>query len=159
MDQLQMGFEIAKIAVTVFGAVFVVWYWNREKHRLDQYRYLDETYGEILKSYSDQPQFGQPDLTSAYREAFKGADLWKYHYFSMRVHSFLESIFDVSKGKIPDVWAHVFRYHAHLHSAWLRDHRELHEPEYIRSVLSDKTSIPRSRERRRTPNLRTRASR
>lgn len=84
-------------------------------------------------------QIGQPDLTSKYADVFRDADFWRYHYFSMRVHTFLESIFDLSKGKIkgkiPDAWVHIFRHYANLHSAWLRDHQDLHEPGYVQHVI------------------------
>ena len=136
MDRIQVGIEIAKLAVAIGGAIIVAWYWNRQKYKLEQYQYLDEAYNEILKTYSDDPQFGQPDLTSNYAEAFKGTDFWRYHYFSMRVHTFLESIFDLSNGKIPDAWTHIYRHHAGLHSSWLRDHLDLHEPGYIKHVLN-----------------------
>ena len=127
--------EIAKLVIGIVGAGFVAWYWNAVNHKLAQYRYLDETYKEILKAYVDHPDFGQPELARTYREAFKGKDFWKYHYFSMQVHTFLETIFDLSNGKIPDVWDYVYRHHGDLHSAWLRDHRDLHEAGYVEQIL------------------------
>jgi hypothetical protein len=136
VDRIQLSIEIAKLAVAIGGAIVVAWYWNRQKHKLEQYQYLDEAYNEILKTYFDCPQFGQPELTSKYGETFKGSDIWRYHYFSMRVHTFLESIYDLSNGKIPVAWAHIYRHHAALHSAWLRDHPDLHEPGYVKHALN-----------------------
>lgn len=140
MDRIQIGIEIAKLLVAIVGAIFVAWYWNQAKHKLEQYRYLDEAYNEILKAYFDHPRFGQPELTSKYAHAFKDAEFWRYHYFSMRVHTFLESIYDLSKGKIPDLWVLIFRHHSNLHSAWLRDHRDLHEEGYVDHVLGEHAS-------------------
>ena len=135
MDRVQMGIEIAKLVVAIVGAIVVASYWNRVKDKLEKYQYLDESYNGILKTYFDNPQFGQPELTAKYAEAFKDTEFWKYHYFSMRVHTFLESIFDLSKGEISDDWVHIYRHHASLHSAWLRDHRDLHETAYVEHVL------------------------
>jgi hypothetical protein len=136
MDSTQVAIEIAKLVVTIVGAIVVAWYWNREKHKLEQYRYLDETYNEILRTYLDHPEFGQPELTSKYRASFKKMNFWKYHYFAMRVHTFLETVFDLSKGNVSNTWLHIFRHHANLHAAWLRDHSSLHEPGYVQHVLS-----------------------
>ena len=136
MDRIQMGIEIAKLAAAIGGAIIVAWYWNREKYKLEQYQYLDEAFNEILKAYFEHPQFGRPELTSNYAEAFKDMEFWKYHYFSMRVHTFLEAIYDLSNGRIPEAWVHIYRHHASLHSAWLRDNRELHEPGYIKDILN-----------------------
>jgi hypothetical protein len=34
-----------------------------------------------------------------------------------------------------------FRHHANLHSSWLRDHRDLHEPRYVDHVLGEEGSV------------------
>jgi hypothetical protein len=129
MERLKMAIDIAQVAVTIGGAIIVASYWNRLK------QYLDESYNEILKAYFDNSKCGQSELTAKYADAFRDVELWKYHYFAMRVHTFLESIFDLSKGEIRDDWVHIYRHHARLHSAWLRDLRDLHEPGYVRHVL------------------------
>jgi len=133
---IELSLEIAKLAVAIVGAIFVAGYWNQQKHRLEQYRYLDEAYNGILQAYFDHPRFGQADLTRRYREAFTDDDYGRYHFFSMRVNTFLESIYDLSEGEIPPVWKHIFRHHAMLHHAWLQDHRDLHESGYVRHVVN-----------------------
>ncbi len=40
MDPIQIGIEITKLVVTIFGAVVVAWYWNRTKDQLERYQYL-----------------------------------------------------------------------------------------------------------------------
>jgi hypothetical protein len=135
MDPLQLGIEVAKLGVAIIGGLVVAWYWNRRKDLLDTYQYLDKCYNDILNAYFENPRFGQPELTTRYAEAFRDTELWKYHYFSMRVHTFLESIFDLTKGKIPDDWAQIYRHHKDLHSAWLQDHEDLHEPGYFKHLL------------------------
>ena len=64
--------------------------------------------------------------------AFKDIDALRYHYFAMRVHTFLETIFDLSKGNVPGEWRHIYRYHRRLHSAWLQDHPDLQESAYVK---------------------------
>ncbi len=135
MDPIQIGIEITKLVVTIFGAVVVAWYWNRTKDQLERYQYLDQSYSEILKAYFEHPQFGHSQSTSSYVSAFKEMEALRYHYFAMRVHTFLESVFDLSKGNIPDEWVHIYRYHRRLHSAWLQDHGDLHEPGYVSHVF------------------------
>ena len=87
--------------VTIAGVIGIAWYWNWQKHKLEQYRHLDVAYNELLKVYFENPRFGQPDLASSYAEAFAGDERWKYHYFAMRVHTFLESIYDIAKAERP----------------------------------------------------------
>ncbi len=135
MNRVEMGIEIAKVFVAIVGAIGVASYWNRVKDKLEKYQYLDASYSEILRIYFDNPRFGQPELTAKYAEAFKDTEYWKYHYFAMRVHTFLESIFDLSKGEIPTDWVHIYRHHASLHATWLRDHQDLHESGYLKHAL------------------------
>jgi hypothetical protein len=143
---LKTEIEIANVVVATIGAVIVASFWNWVNHKLEQYRYLDGAYNEILKAYLDQPRFGQPKLTGNYAVAFKDEELWEYHYFAMRVHTFLETTFDCSKVPllhfwwIPIVWKQIFHHHTQLHSAWLRDHRDLHEPRYLQRVLGKESA-------------------
>jgi hypothetical protein len=134
MDRLEM-FEIAKLIAATFGALGVAWYWNRVKDRFDKYQYLDESYSGILRVYFENPRFDQPELTAKYAEAFIDYEHSKYHYFAMRVHTFLESVFDMSKGKIRTDWMYIYRHHANLHATWLQDHQALHEPGYLNHAL------------------------
>ena len=126
--------EVAKLAVGVVGAIAVAWYWNRQRHRLEQYRFLDETYIDLLKSYFENPGFGDKAKAAAYETAFTGSEAAKYHYFAMRVHTLLETIFDVSNGRIPPQWKPVFAHHAALHRAWLEKNAALQEPDYVTLV-------------------------
>ena len=58
----------------------------------------------------------------------------------MKVHTLLETIFDLSKGDVPKEWERIFQYHAAVHAAWLRDHQNLHEPRYVALVLRTATA-------------------
>ena len=132
MDEIKLIVDIGQFVLAVVSAFLVAGYWNRVNHRSEQYRYLDQTYNDILKTYLEDPEFGQKALTDDYERKFHNSKAWRYHYFAMRVHTFLESIFDLSEdGKILDVWAHIFEHHAKLHAAWLRDHKDIQEQGYI----------------------------
>lgn len=131
----QLFVGIVQVLVGIVGAIWVVSYWNRKKHELEEYRYLDISYNEILKTYFENSRFGQPELVKKYAAEFKDAEKWKYHYFAMRIHTFLESIFDLSNGEIPPEWKAIYQHHARLHATWLRDHQGLQEPGYCDDVL------------------------
>ncbi len=136
---LQIGFETAKLLVAVVSAFFVAWYWNSTKDHFERYQYLDESYNAILKMYFEYPQFGKLESTDDSASAFKEPESLRYHYFAMRVHTFLETLFDLSKeskGEIPDEWLYIYRYHRRLHSAWLKDHPDLQEPAYVKQLFA-----------------------
>ena len=134
MDTTTLSIEIAKLAVGGVLAVGVAWFWNRQRYLLEQYQYLDESYRDLLKSYFDHPKFGDKQKTAAYETEFKGDDAPQYHYFAMRVHTLLETMFDVYRGRIPPEWAPVFNHHARLHKAWLERNAAVHEPSYTELV-------------------------
>ena len=131
-----MGLEIAKLLATLVGAVLVVWYWNEKKHKLEQYRLVDEGYHDLLEAYFAHPAYGDEPKTAEYAQAFQGDEALRYHFFAMRVHTTMESLFDLSGGKIPDEWLPIFKYHTRLHGAWLQDHQQLHEPSYVARVFA-----------------------
>jgi hypothetical protein len=135
MWSFETGLELAKLLMTFAGAIGVVWYWNVKRHALEQYRYLDASYYNLLQAYFDHPGYGDDARTRNYRDSFKGDELLRYHYFAMRVHSTMESLFDLSGGRIPREWLPIFRHHTALHRAWLNDHRRLHETKYLDTVL------------------------
>jgi len=134
-ESIGLALEISKLLVAIAGAIFVAWYWNRRKHLLEEYRYLDESYNALLQMYFDHPQYGDPKRTANYAKSFKGKEAIQYHYFAMRVHTLMETVFDVCKGKVSDEWQYVFRHHTALHMPWLKKHRELHEPGYVEEAL------------------------
>jgi hypothetical protein len=142
---LKLYIEIAKLIVTIFGGLILVWYWNSKKNRQEKYQYLDSLYNDILKLYFENPQFGEPELTANYRSAYVGEEFWRYHYFAMHIHTFLESIFDMSKSKckIMKAWEPIYKHHKKLHSAWLQDNKALHEEAYC--LDEDKSPIKRIR--------------
>ena len=155
---MTVDIEILKLVVAIIGGVFVVWYWNDEKQRLEQFRYVDQAYIQLLEHYFQHPKFGDPALTRDYAQSFRGAESVKYHYFAMTVHTIMETLFDLYKPKIPkrlekilswvqkqsdtpihDEWVHIFKYHTTLHISWLQDNRQLHEPAYVECVLGTKS--------------------
>ena len=136
MEAAKTWIDLGQLIATVFGVIWVTWYWKRANDKLQRYRYLDRLYNELLVVYSKNPAFGDEERVRAYRE-FPHEERLKYHYFAMRVHTFLESIFDLSKGKVRAEWSRIYRHHAQLHSAWLKDYQLLHEPLYVRDVLTD----------------------
>jgi len=135
--------DLGQLIATLLAAGLVTWYWNRAKDKLERYRYLDRIYNELLVVYLKNPAFGDEERVRAYRD-LPHEERLKYHYFAMRVHTFLESIFDVSKGEVPEVWSRIYRHHALLHAVWLKDHRQLHEPLYVEDALKD-SSVPDDR--------------
>ena len=74
-ELLQLFIEISNFVVAIVGAIVVAWYWNRQKHLLDQYRYLDESYNTLLQLYFDHPQFGDRDRTGDYASNFEDTKL------------------------------------------------------------------------------------
>lgn len=133
---MEFYLEIAKLLVAVIGGVFVAWYWNDAKHRLDQYRYIDDLYMKLLERYFQNPRFGDRELTTKYLASFSGDEALRYFYFAMAVHTLMETIFDVNKGRIPKQWIGIFEYHTLLHMTWLRDNRQVHEPDYVARVFA-----------------------
>jgi hypothetical protein len=135
MWTFETGLEVGKLAATLLGGIFIVWYWNVQKHALEQYRYLDEAYQGLLQSYFENPQFGDAARTATYRQSFQGDDALRYHFFAMKIHTTMETLFDLSRGKIPAEWTNIFAYHTSLHAQWLKDNTGLHEPGYLALVL------------------------
>ena len=132
---LDVVVKVVQLLIAIGGGGVVALWWNWQNHQLGRYRYLDEAYYKLLCQYLENPMFGDPSRTKEYRNHFKGESAWKYHYFAMAVHSIMETIFDVSKGKIRHDWIHIFKHHSKLHSAWLRDNRESYEDRYLERVL------------------------
>lgn len=128
--------EILKLLVGVIGGILIVWYWNDQKHRLEQYRFVDEAYVKLLERYFANSNFGDAALTSNYAASFSGAEGLRYHYFAMAVHTAMETLFDLYKTKIPKEWIRIFEYHTVLHIAWLKDNQQVHEPDYVAHVLN-----------------------
>jgi hypothetical protein len=143
--------QILNLLVAVIGGIFIAWYWNDEKHRLDEFRYVDEAYIKLLERYFANPRFGDPKLTNAYAQSFTGEEGLRYHYFAMAVHTVMETVFDVYKPRrpkwmsskisrpseirIPEEWIQIFKYHTMLHVAWLKGNTHVHEPGYVALVL------------------------
>lgn len=127
--------KVVQLVAAIGGGGVVALWWSWQNHKLGRYRYLDEAYYNLLCKYLENPGFGDPSRTAEYRNHFKGDDAWKYHYFAMTVHSIMETIFDVSKGRIPEDWIHIFEHHSRLHSAWLGSNRESYENRYLKRVL------------------------
>jgi glycogen synthase len=126
--------QIIQIIVAAIAGVFVAWYWNKRAQKLSEYRYLDEMYWKLLDEYQKNPQFGDKRLTDDYSEGYRDNAL-AYHYFAMRAHTAMETIYDVYSGQIPEQWVHIFDYHTVLHSKWLRENQTANEPGYVARVL------------------------
>lgn len=149
---MTVDLEILKLFVAIIGGVLVVWYWNAEKQRLEQFRYVDDAYIKLLERYFEHPKFGDPTLTRNYAQSFVREEALKYRYFAMAVHTVMETLFDLHKprtpkwiqsamgretaSKIPDEWMQIFAYHTKLHVSWLADNQELHEPAYVSYVIN-----------------------
>ena len=147
---MTMDIEVLKLLVAVVGGILVVWYWNGEKQRLEQFRYVDDAYIKLLDRYFEHPKFGDPTLTRTYAQSFAGDEGLKYRYFAMAVHTVMETLFDLHKPKmpkwlrtarrraiaseIPEEWMQIFTYHTKLHVSWLNDNPQLHEPAYVAYV-------------------------
>ena len=136
MEPIEIAIELAKLLVAIIGAIGVAWFWNREKDRLERYQYFDKSYSDILEIYFQNPRLGRPELAARYSHVFEDDEAWRYHYFALRVHTFLESIFDLSGGKVPVAWRHIYRHQVSLHSAWLRNHPHLHDPRYFADAIN-----------------------
>ncbi|PWB76079.1 hypothetical protein C3F09_01160 [candidate division GN15 bacterium] len=102
---------------------------------LERYAYLDQSYNQLLRLYFENPQFGDREKTDDYLNQFEGEELLRYHFFAMMVHTVMETIFDVSKGRIPLEWIQIFNHHSRLHVAWLEHNRGLQEEGYLATVL------------------------
>jgi hypothetical protein len=136
--------ECLQLVVAIIGGILVAWIWNERKHRLEQYRYLDQAYTDLLRRCFENPQFCDPTRTNDYVNSYKNDDATRYHYFAMTVHTIMETIFDLSKGNIPYEWVRIFEYHTSIHSAWLKNNQDAQEPEYVKRVLRGPASKPES---------------
>jgi hypothetical protein len=74
--------------------------------------------------------------------AFEGEDFGRYHCFALRVHTFLEVIYDFRRfgwfGLRPQqdpLWEKVFDDHLRLHGEWLKHNHDANEAEYVDSAL------------------------
>lgn len=134
MTDVQILFECGKLLVAIVGGICVASYWNRQKHKLEEYRYLDASYQALLEAYLENSQFADARRTHDYATAFPGDEGFRYHCFAMRVHTTMETIYDVFQGKIHPEWIQIFRYHAGLHFPWLLAFQDLHEPSYVACV-------------------------
>jgi len=153
--------EAIKIVPYVVGGIVVAWYWNHRKHTLDRYRYLDEIYHRLLQRYQEVPRFGDIELTTRYRQSYKGEEALCYHYFAMTAHTVMESVFDQFKGNVPAEWLPVFTYHSSLHAAWLWDNRGANRSDYVDRVLAAEpvATTPARGANKATPSGRTRSRR
>ena len=133
---MNIDIEILKLIVGIIGGIVIAWYWNDQKHRLEQYRFVDEAYAKLLERYFANSNFGDAALTSNYTASFSGAEGLRYHYFAMAVHTAMETLFDLYNTKIPKEWVKIFEYHTMLHIGWLKDNQQLHEPDYVAYVLN-----------------------
>lgn len=135
---LETAEQLTKFAIAIVGSgSSITWLWTWKNDRFAQYRYLDESYRKVLESYAAAPHFGDKDRTASYRDAFKGDDRLKYHYFAAGVHNFLETLYDTIRHPRKDAeWGHIFRHHAGLHRAWLNDHQDLHGTGYVKLALA-----------------------
>jgi hypothetical protein len=129
--------QVAKLVTTLLGGGVVAWFWNWNNDRMAQYRYLDNAYRDILSLYAKNPRFADSVLTRDYKSSFTGDELLQYHCFSMAVHNFLETVFDVLwRPTTNKQWGHIFKHHAKLHARWLKDNDTLHEPGYVKAALA-----------------------
>jgi hypothetical protein len=152
MIDLDTAKKWADLAVTIIGAGLVATYWSWRQHVLEQYRYLDASYADLLRLYRENPDFGDAGLTCDYLSHFDGDRRLKYHYFARTVHTVMETVFDLSRAdrlakllprifgrrrrpSIPKEWSRIFAYHTRLHSEWLKQNREANEPRYVEYVL------------------------
>ena len=93
--------DFGQVIVGAIAGIFVAWYWNWRTHLLAEYRYLDKVYWKLLDAYAARPEFGDENLTSTCEESFRGKDALSYHYFAMRVHTVMETIYDIHHSSIP----------------------------------------------------------
>ncbi len=128
--------EIAQLVIAVLGGILVAWYWNQQKHVLERYRHLDETYRKLLDMYRHTPVYGDREKTAVYGTSWTGEARHDYHYFAMTVHTVMESVYDLFPRGIPDEWIHIFNYHTQLHAVWLRGNRDGHRPGYVERVFA-----------------------
>ncbi len=133
---IDFDIELMKLVPTIVGGIFIAWYWNYEKHKLERYRYLDESYRALLQRYMDMPKFGNIKLTERYRTSYKGKDALHYHYFAMNAHTVMETIFDQFDDAPPEQWNAIFQYHTALHSTWLKDNPGANRAAYVRHVTA-----------------------
>ena len=151
-----VGKVLAAWSPVILGGGLVASYWNWQQHVLEQYRYLDASYADLLRIYREHPDLGDPERTGDYLSHFKGKDHLRYHYFAMTVHTVMETVFDLSRKdrlfkvlfrligyrrrtKISKEWSHIFDHHTELHSEWLKQNPGANEPKYVDYVLKRQT--------------------
>lgn len=133
----------AQIFSIVCGGSVVSLFWSWRSDQLEQYRYLDAAYAELLTQYRANPEFGSALKAAQYDHAFANTPdnankRDAYHYFAMTVHNTMETIFDTLDEdplqKSRQQWARIFEYHVRLHYAWLQDNQLSFEPKYVEYV-------------------------
>ena len=133
---------VGSIVGTLVGGTltFVAAKWALKRQLGSQhYIHVDNLYAELTALYIQYPRFGQLENTRDYKTAFSGEEVIKYHFFAQKVHTFLETIYDLHYQKdtqsIDYLWEKIFSYHASLHYRWLKDNQEGNHKECIEYVF------------------------
>jgi len=138
LTNLWAGVASASFLGGILGAAItgLIGDWSLKKEiKRNSYIHMDEAYNAIIERCTKYPQFANADKVGRYRKSFSGDELQQYEAHAWMVHNFLETIYDLSRGRFSDKidsrWEYLFDHFARLHLQWALEADQPLEPGYL----------------------------